>query len=329
MKRIDLSAYGAPEAVASCVEVPDVGTPGPGEVVFDVLAFPINPADISFCRGSYRLRPPLPATPGAECVGRVAAIGAGVAQVRPGDLVVNMQRENWAQRRRIRSEDAILVPAGLDLAQAAMLRINPATALLLLEDHVALKPGDWVIQDVANSAVGRHLIVLAKARGVKTVNVVRRDDVAAELRDLGADVVLNDGPDLAERARAAIGGAPIKLGIDAVSGDACRRIADSVADGGVVVSYGSMSGEDPAIGRAALNMRGVSLTGFNLGRGLAKRTPAQVREIYADLAVKIRDGVLKAPVDSRYPIEDIKAALVRAQQGGRNGKVLVLPNGPL
>jgi NADPH:quinone reductase-like Zn-dependent oxidoreductase len=249
--------------------------------------------------------------------------------VRSGDLVVNMQRENWVQRRRIRSEDAIPVPAGLDLAQAAMLRINPATALLLLEDHVALAPGNWVIQDVANSAVGRHLIVLAKARGVHTVNVVRRDDVASELRALGADVVLKDGADLAERAHAETGGAPIRLGIDAVSGEACGRVADCVADGGVVVSYGSMSGEDPAIGRAALNMRGVSLTGFNLGRGLAKRTPAQVREIYADLAVKIRDGVLKAPVDSFYPIEDIKPALVRAQQGGRNGKVLVLPNGPL
>ena len=96
-----------------------------------------------------------------------------------------------------------------------------------------------------------------------------------------------------------------------------------------MVNYGSMSGEDPAISRAALNMRGVSITGFNLGRGLAKRTPGQVREIYADLAVKIRDGMLKAPIDSTYPIDDIKAALVRAQQGGRNGKVLVLPNGPL
>src|SRR6266446_5690064 len=294
MKKIEITAYGAPEAVASCIEVPDVGVPGPGEVVFDVVAFPINPADVSFCRGSYRLRPPLPATPGAECVGRVAAVGAGVTQVRPGDLVLNMQRENWVQRRRIRAEDAIPIPSGLDPAQAAMVRINPATALLLLEDHVALAPGDWVIQDVANSAVGRHLIVLAKARGIRTVNVVRRDDVAGELRALGADVVLKDGPDLAERA--ATGGAPIRLGIDAVSGDACRRIADCVGDGGVVVSYGSMSGEDPAISRAAL---------------------------------KIRAGVLKAPIDSTYPIDDIKAALVRAQQGGRNGKVLVLPNGPL
>jgi mitochondrial enoyl-[acyl-carrier protein] reductase / trans-2-enoyl-CoA reductase len=328
MKRVDLTDYGAPEVVAGCVEVPDVGAPGPGEIVFDVLAFPINPADVSFCRGSYRLRPPLPATPGAECVGRVAALGAGVTQVRSGDLVLNMQRENWVQRRRIRGEDAIPVPAGLDLAQAAMLRINPATALLLLEDHVSLAPGDWVIQDVANSAVGRHLIVLAKARGAHTVNVVRRDDVTAELRALGADVVLKDGPDLAERARAATGGAPIRLGIDAVSGDACRRIADCVADGGVVVSYGSMSGQDLVMSRAALT-RGVRTVAFGLSDGLAKRTSAQVREIYADLAIKVRDGVLKAPIDSYYSIEDIKPALVRAQQGGRNGKVLVLPNGPL
>jgi mitochondrial enoyl-[acyl-carrier protein] reductase / trans-2-enoyl-CoA reductase len=201
--------------------------------------------------------------------------------------------------------------------------------LLLLEDRVALATGDWVIQNVANSAVGRHVIVLAKARGVHTVNVVRRDNVAGELRDLGADVVLQDGPDLAERARDAVAGALIGLGIDAVSGDACRRIGDCVADGGVVVSYGSMSGENPTMSRAAVNMHGVTLTGFNLGRGLAKRTPQQVRAIYADLAAKIRDGVLEAPVDASYPIEEIRAALIRAQQGGRNGKVLVLPNGPL
>jgi NADPH:quinone reductase-like Zn-dependent oxidoreductase len=210
-----------------------------------------------------------------------------------------------------------------------MLRINPPTALLLLEDHVALKPGDWLIQNVANSAVGRHVIVLAKARGVRTVNVVRRDDVAGELRDLGADVVVKDGPDLAERARAATGGAPIRLGIDAVSGDASKRIGDCVADGGVVVSYGAMSGEDPVMSRSAVNMRGVNLTGFNLGRGLAKRTPEQVREIYAGLAAKLRDAVLKAPIDAFHPIEEIRSALIRAQQGGRQGKVLVLPNGPL
>jgi NADPH:quinone reductase-like Zn-dependent oxidoreductase len=328
MKRIDIAAYGVPEQVARCVEVPDPGPPSPGEIVFDVLAFPINPADLSFCRGNYRLHPALPATPGAECVGRVRAVGAGVTSLKPGDIVINMQRENWVQARRIRAQDAIPIPAGLDLAQAAMLRINPATALLLLEDHVALKPGDWVVQDVANSAVGRHLIVLARARGIRTVNVVRRDDVAAELRGLGADAVLRDGPDLAERARTATGGAPIRLGIDAISGEACRRIGDCLAEGGVLVNYGGLSNQDPGISRAALG-RGVTLTGFNLGRGLAKRSPEQVRALYAGLATQLRDGVLAAPIDSTYPIEEIAAALVRAQQDGRSGKVLVLPNGPL
>jgi trans-2-enoyl-CoA reductase len=329
MKKVEITAYGAPEEVAHCVEAPDLGSPGPGEIVFDVLAFPINPADLSFCRGNYRLHPALPATPGAECVGRITAIGAGVTDLKPGDLVINMQRENWAQARRVRAEDAMPIPAGLDLAQAAMLRINPPTALLLLEDHVALNPGDWVIQDVANSAVGRHLIVLAKSRGWRTINVVRRDDVAAELRALGADAVLQDGPDLSERARDAAGGGPIRLGIDAISGEACRRIADCVADGGVVVNYGSLSGEDPQVGRAAINFRGVTLTGFNLGRGLAKRSLEQVRALYADLATKLRDGVLSAPIDSCYPIEDIKRALAHAQEAGRHGKILVLPNGPL
>lgn len=329
MKKVEITAYGVPEEVAHCLEAPDLGAAGPGEIVFDVLAFPINPADLSMCRGNYRLRPPLPATPGAECVGRVAAIGLGVRDIKPGDLVINMQRENWTQRRRIDARDGIPLPAGLDLAQAAMLRINPATALLLLEDHVALKPGDWVIQNVANSAVGRHLIVLAKQKGVRTINVVRRNDVASELRALGADAVLVDGDDLAARAHDAAGGALIRLGIDAVSGTACKRIADSVADGGIVVSYGSMSGEDLVMSRPALSFRGVTLTGFNLGRGLAKRTPQQVRALYADLAIKLRDGVLKAPIDATYPIENIKQALAHAQRGGRNGKVLVLPNGPL
>lgn len=328
MKRIEISDYGAPEAVARCVEAPDVGAPGPGEIVFDVLAFPINPADISFCRGNYRLRPPLPAVPGAECVGRVTAVGAGVVDLRAGDLVVNMPRENWVQRKRIQAADAIPLPAGLDPAQAAMLRINPATALLLLEDHAALKPGDWVIQDVANSAVGRHLIVLAKAKGLHTLNIVRRDDVAGELKALGGDAVLTDGPDLAQRAQAATGGAAIRLGIDAVSGEACKHVADCLADGAVMVSYGAMAGADLVISRAAVG-RGVSLKGFGLGDGIARRTPAQVRALYADLAGKVRDGVLKAPVEAAYPIDDIKAALAHAQRGHRSGKVLVLPNGPL
>ncbi|MDP1749308.1 MAG: alcohol dehydrogenase catalytic domain-containing protein, partial [Reyranella sp.] len=115
MKQVLIDRYGTPWDVARCAEVPDVGDPGPNEVVFDVLAFPINPADMWFCKGSYRLKPPLPSTPGAECVGRVTAVGSAVTHVKKGDLVINLQRENWTQRRRVKGDDAIPLPPGIDL----------------------------------------------------------------------------------------------------------------------------------------------------------------------------------------------------------------------
>jgi NADPH:quinone reductase-like Zn-dependent oxidoreductase len=329
MKCIQLSGYGVPEEVAHCVEVADVGPPGAGEVVFDVLAFPINPADLWFCKGQYRIRPPLPATPGAECVGRVTAVGAGVPHIAPGDLVINLQRENWAQRRRVRAEDAVVVPAGIDLRQAAMLRINPPTAQLLLSDIVALQPGEWVVQNVANSAVGRLLIGLAGMHGLRTVNIVRRESLFAGLAALGADACVIDGEDLAARVAQATGGAPIRLGIDAVAGAATARIGTCVADGGSVCSYGSMSGEEPVFGRADLIFRGVTLAGFMLGRSLARRTHAQIQAIYAGLAAHLLSGALSAPVAQVYAIEQIGTALAHAQQGGRDGKILVAPNGPI
>ena len=327
MKRVDIDRYGAPEEVARCVDAVDVGAPAAGEVVFDVLYFPINPADIGFCRGTYRLRPSLPATPGAECVGRVHAVGAGVTHVKPGDLVINLQRENWAQQRRVKAEDVILVAEGTDLQQAAMLRINPPTALLLLSDFVALKPGDWIIQNVANSAVGRLVIRLALALGVRTMNVVRRDALFGELKTLGADACVVDGPDLAERVRAANGGAPIRLALDAVSGPATARLSGCLAEGGVVVNYGSMSGQDPVMSRAGLSGGGQKLMGFILGRGLATRTLDQVRALYGELGRQVKDGYLSAPVERIYPIEEIAAALAHAQRGERSGKILVAPNG--
>ena len=326
MKQVLIDRYGQPEEVARCADVPDVGAPGAGEVVFDVLAFPINPADVSFCRGTYRLKPPLPATPGAECVGRVTAVGPGVAQTRVGDLVINLQRENWAQTRRVKGDDVITLPPTIELQQAAMLRINPATALLLLTDIVELKPGDWVIQNVANSAVGRLVIRLAGARGVRTMNVVRREAPMAELKALGADACLVDGPDLPERVKAHTRGGTIRLGLDAVSGPATARLSACLADGGVVCNYGSMTGEDPVMSRNALVSGGQTLVGFILGRGLASRSLAQIRALYADLAEQVLKGFLSAPVEKTYPIEEIKAALMHAQRGERSGKILVMPN---
>jgi NADPH:quinone reductase-like Zn-dependent oxidoreductase len=102
-----------------------------------------------------------------------------------------------------------------------------------------------------------------------------------------------------------------------------------VADGGVVCNYGAMTGEDPVMPRSGLIFAGQRLVGFMLGRALATRPLAQVRAMYADLARQVLDGTLVAPVETVYPIEEIKTALAHAQRGGRSGKILVAPNGPV
>jgi hypothetical protein len=135
------------------------------------------------------------------------------------------------------------VPADADPHQLAMLKVNPATALMMLRNYVDLQPGDWVIQDAANSGVGSNLIRLAGADGVRTVNVVRRAALAAPLEAIGADVVVVDGADLAERVRAVTGGTPPRLAIDAIGGSVVMRLADCLAEGGTVVNYGLLSGE--------------------------------------------------------------------------------------
>src|SRR3989454_578103 len=222
------------------------------------------------------------------------------------------------------------VPPRMDVRQAAMLRINPPTALLLLSDFVELKPGDWLIQNVANSAVGRLVIGLARARGVKTLNVVRREALFAELKGLGADACVVDGDDLVERVKAQTAGAPIRLGLDAVSGRATARLSACVGEGGVVCNYGSMSGADPVMSRGALTSRGVTLGGFTRTRAPGPRSPEQVRAIYADLRHQILTGALPAaPVEKVYGIEEIKTALAHAQRGERGGKILGAPNGAI
>ena len=130
-----------------------------------------------------------------------------------------------------------------------------------------------------------------------------------------------------EQVKAQTKGGAVRLGIDAVSGRATARLSSAVSDGGVICNYGSMSGEDPVMPRAALTGGGQALVGFILGRGLAKRTLAEIRTIYDDLGRQVLKGTLYAPVEKVYPIDDIKAALAHAQRGERGGKILVAANG--
>src|SRR4030095_1315693 len=145
----------------------------------------------------------------------------------------------------------------------------------------------------------------------------------------GAEVAAVAGAARGARVRRAIGNASIRLGLDAVSGQATARISACVGEGGVVCNYGSMSGEDPVMPRSRLIGEGQSLVGFILGRALAPRSRAQVRAIYAELAEQVRSGLLTAPGERVYPLDESQDAVAHAERGERRGKILVAPNGPL
>jgi len=329
MKITQFAAFGKPDEVIRCVDVDDVGAPAADEAVIDVLAFPINPADLLTIEGRYAVRPLLPARLGAECVGRVIAKGRDVADLVEGDLVIPLDRENWVQRKKAKAAQLVKVPANVDPLQLAMLKVNPPTAYLMMTKYVNLKRGEWLIQSAANSGVGHCLIQLARAAGIRTANVVRREGLADELHALGADVVVVDGPDLGERVRAATDGAAIRLAIDAVGGTQVVRLGDCLADEGTIVNYGLLSGENSQLTGHQTVFKRLWLTGFWLMPSLQRMPPAEIRELYGTLAGRIADGSLRVPVEATYPIEAIARAVAQANAYRRAGKVLVTPNGPL
>lgn len=325
MKAVQFSQFGVPQEVAGPVELPAPPAPGRGEITVDLLCSPINPADLLLINGHYGVRPPLPGLGGLEGVARVSAIGPDVTQVKVGDRVL-VGGGCWSERTNIPATGKFPLPESAPSEQLAMLTVNPPTAWGLLHDYVKLEPGEWVIQNAANSGVGTSLIVLARHLGLRSIAVVRRDDLAARLRELGADLVLVDGPDLAERVRAAVSGSRLRLGIDAVAGEATLRIAACLDNGGVVVNYGLMSGQPPQIGGLELIFRGIRLEGFWLNTWFGRTTPAEVARVFALLAGMLADGSIAVPIAATYPLSRVRDALEHATREARGGKILLVPD---
>jgi trans-2-enoyl-CoA reductase len=192
IKAIVYHAHGKPEEVLR-LEEQLLPLPAADEALVLVAAAPINPADLNAIEGKYPIRPDLPATPGMEGAGVVVKIGSAVKNLPIGTQVILPHNlGTWREACVVSAEKLVAVPNEIEPEQAAMLKINPLTAWRMLHDFVALQPGDWMIQNAANSAAGRAAIVICRELGFRTVNVVRRPELIDELRAEGGDVVLLD-----------------------------------------------------------------------------------------------------------------------------------------
>ena len=212
------------------------------------------------------------------------------------------------------------------IEQLSMTLVNPITALLMLTEFIDVKKGQWIVQSASNSAVGGYVIQLAKKRGIKTINVVRRQGLSKDLLAKGADVVLIDGPDLVEKISKVTDGDPVMLALDAVGGETYIRLAKSLGYGGTLIAYGSLSGEKANLNTGLTILNDLRLRSFWLSKWYEKAATQDLQLALGMIIPLIAKGELRANIDSRFNLNEIKEAVVRAEQGGRSGKVLIVPN---
>ncbi|MDG1495554.1 MAG: zinc-dependent alcohol dehydrogenase family protein [Porticoccaceae bacterium] len=328
-KYIEFSQIGNPAEVLQ-IKQESARALASGEVRVAVLAAPINPSDLLQIAGKYGVDPVLPYRPGSEGVGRVLEVSAEVKHLAVGQLVLLAGGGTWSEEIVAPAAGFLPLPnlGPLNAAmieQLAMSAVNPLTALLMLNSFADLEEGQWIVQSAANSAVGGYVIQLAKQRGIKTVNVVRREGLAEELLAKGADVVLIDGPDLAAQIAKATGNAPVVLALDPVGGETYTRLADSLGYGGTLVAYGVLSGQPASLNTGKIIFNDISLRGFWLYKWYQTADMKTKQAAFGQIIPLIAQGVLKADVDSRFTVDQITQAVSRAAAGGRNGKVLIVP----
>jgi trans-2-enoyl-CoA reductase len=269
------------------------------------------------------VRAELPATPGFEGAGIVAEVGPNVTNVAVGALVILPHNVGtWRDAVAVKAGELVVVPAGIEPVHAAMLKINPMTAWRLLHDYVDLARGDWLIQNAANSAAGRAVIQIARELGYKTVNVVRRSELVDELRADGGDVVLVDSQNLRREVADAIGGAPIHLGLNAVGGESALRLANCLAPGSTLVTYGAMSLQPLKIPNGLLIFKDLRFRGIWINKWYDNATPAQRMEAFQHLFEMAKRGLLQTKVEKAYPLSEAKTAVAHAARGQRSGKII-------
>lgn len=325
MRSLQFAQFGDPATVLSLVDS-DMPQPGPGEVRLRLTHRPINPSDLETIRGQYGRLPQLPATPGMESMGRIDALGEGVTGFDIGQRVIplGVRGGTWTEYALAPATRLIPVRDTVSDQTAAQFLANPVTAWVMLVDELALQTGDWLLQTAAGSTLGRLVIQLARLKGYKTVNLVRRAEQVQELLDLGADAAFStDDPDLVEKVRAVTGGKGVKGAIEAVGGDTGALALSCLQPGGTMIVYGMLSHEPIPLHNGEMLFKGLTVKGYWLTHWLRAENPVKVLHTLGELMNLMADGHLVPPVEAEYDLAHFAEAIAHTEAPGRSGKVLL------
>lgn len=313
---------GAPNEVLRVDSLP-LKAPGAGEVTLKLLAAPVHPSDLGMIAGTYGRKRDLPAIGGREGLGEVVAVGAGVADWKEGDRARMPEQGSWVREITTAAEGLVRVPREVPVEQGAMAFVNPPTAVRLLADFVDLQPGDWVLQNAGNSAVGFCVVAWARKRGLKTISTVREVERWQEpLQRAGADVVEADTDELYRNIKQLTGGPKPRLALNSIGGDSVVRQIRCLDDGGSCVTFGGMVGDKVRYPTRNLIFNDISLRGFWMDRWWRTHSEEQGRALMQQVFDGIREGVFEVPIAQRFSLREGPAAVAAASGSSRPGKVL-------
>lgn len=307
-----------PSRTVEVLDVPEPPCP-PAGVIVSVLARPINPADLLLLTGRHVFVPELPSPVGIEGAGRVVQAGPD-SRLRPGTLVAIPRGGTWSERLALGDDEVLPLPEGVDPEQAAMLSVNPFTAVGLVE---GLAAGTTIALNAGTSAISRLVLAVCRRRGLRAVAVVRDARAEEAVRAAGATAVVVDGEDLSARLRQAAG-APILRALDAVAGEASGRLFDAVAEGGELVVYGLLGSDRVDLPAVNLVFRDVTVRGYSRLRAYAALSAERRAAITNDLVGLLADGTLFTAVEARYPLDRVAEAVAHHERPDRRGKVLLV-----
>ena len=332
MKALILEAYN-PNLIRAMrsMKIVEVDNPLPfaGEVLVKIQAAPINPSDIAFIRGGYNVKKSLPAIPGFEGTGIIEDVSDDLDEKLIGKRVSFFSQDDkggtWAEYVAVKLNDCLFVKDDLPIEQAACLFVNPLTAYAML-DHISENQHKAIIQSAALGQVGRFVSFLAKEKGLKLINLIRKAGHVDELRALGEAYVLDiNSDDFAIQLKQLATDLNVTAAIDAVGGELTGEILNAMPAGSELLLYGGLSGMPiGGIDPLEIIFKNKILGGFNLGDWLNEQSSVEMAAVSGFLQELFISGKLQTKVQSTVSLENFYDGLKTYISDMSGGKVLFL-----
>ena len=325
MKAIVVSQTGGPEVLR--IEDLPVGLPGPGEIRVRVEAIGLNRAEAMYRAGLYRRTPKLPSLMGWEAAGIVEALGEGVQGFTTGERVCVLpsfaigEYGVYAEQAIVPARSVIAAPSGLTPVQASSIWMQYFTAYAIIE-IAKIGIGDYVLIPAASGSVGLAAIQLANWAGAVPVALTRHSVKAAALRIQGAQhVIATTESDVVAEVMRITGGKGARVAFDPVGGPFIEKLANSLAEEGILFEYGGLSGEPTPYPHWPAALKGLSIRGWVASSIWNK--PERFSRVRDVILQGLTDGNLKPVISRTFPINQIVEAHRFLESNEQIGKIVV------